>query len=155
MTSDTDLIEYLHDRVCEGSVILKVETDRTGDPQRYRIGIHATGESEHKEYVADDFREALEDAVSDHGEFLTENCLELWGELDQPPSEEVEAIVACLGDDAAQLRDENPEDERAGNMDEAASLLERLERANRQLHELGCKMYDELQALKSQSKVAP
>lgn len=40
--------------------------------------------------------------------------------------EEIEAVIACLGDDAAQLRDENPEDERADNMDHAATLLERL-----------------------------
>jgi hypothetical protein len=149
MTSDLDLIEYLHDRVCEGSVILAVETDRTGDPQRYRIGIRTFGVGEHKEYVASDFRQVLEDALSGHDEFLTENRLELWGELDQPPSEEVEAVVACLGDDAAQLREQNDEDERAANMDEAASLLIRLERANRQLHEMGCTMYAELERLRS------
>ena len=40
--------------------------------------------------------------------------------------EEIEAVIACLGDDAAQLRDENPEDERADNMDKAADLLGRL-----------------------------
>lgn len=37
--------------------------------------------------------------------------------------EDVEAVVACLGDDAAQLREENSEDERAANMDRAASIL--------------------------------
>lgn len=40
--------------------------------------------------------------------------------------EEIEAVIACLGDDAAALRDENPEDERAANMDRAAELLEAL-----------------------------
>lgn len=40
--------------------------------------------------------------------------------------EEIEAIVACLGDDAAALRADNPEDERAANMDAAAALIERL-----------------------------
>lgn len=42
--------------------------------------------------------------------------------------EEIESVVACLGDDAAALRDEtgNPEDERAANMDAAAALIERL-----------------------------
>lgn len=40
--------------------------------------------------------------------------------------EEIEAVIACLGDDAAQLRQENPEDERADNMDRAAELLGRL-----------------------------
>jgi hypothetical protein len=37
--------------------------------------------------------------------------------------EDVEAVAACLGDDAVQLRDENDEDERADNMDRAASML--------------------------------
>jgi hypothetical protein len=37
--------------------------------------------------------------------------------------EDVEAVAACLGDDAAQLREENDEDERAANMDRAASML--------------------------------
>ena len=37
--------------------------------------------------------------------------------------EEIEAVIACLGDDAAQLREENPEDERADNMECAAELL--------------------------------
>lgn len=36
---------------------------------------------------------------------------------------ELEEVIACLGDDAAQLREENPEDERAANMDRAAALL--------------------------------
>lgn len=34
-----------------------------------------------------------------------------------------EAVVACLGDDAAALRHENPEDERAANMETAARLI--------------------------------
>jgi hypothetical protein len=37
--------------------------------------------------------------------------------------DDIEAVISCLGDDAAQLRDENPEDERADNMDRAASML--------------------------------
>jgi hypothetical protein len=37
--------------------------------------------------------------------------------------EDVEAVADCLGDDAAQLRQENDEDERASNMDRAASML--------------------------------
>jgi hypothetical protein len=37
--------------------------------------------------------------------------------------EDVEAVADCLGDDAAQLREENDEDERADNMDRAASML--------------------------------
>ena len=37
--------------------------------------------------------------------------------------EDVEAVVACLGDDAAQLQQGNDEDERAANMDRAASML--------------------------------
>lgn len=153
MTSDTDLIENLHDRVCEGSVILQVETNRTGDPERYRVGIRALGEDEHKEYVASDFRAVLEDSLQGHDEFLTENQLELWGELAEPPTEEVETLIACLGDDAAQLREENDEDERAATMDDAAAMLARLERANRQLFELGQKMYAKLQATQPAAKL--
>jgi hypothetical protein len=37
--------------------------------------------------------------------------------------QDVEAVTACLGDDAAQLRQDNEEDERAANMDRAASML--------------------------------
>jgi hypothetical protein len=37
--------------------------------------------------------------------------------------DDIEAVISCLGDDAAQLRDENQEDERADNMDRAASML--------------------------------
>lgn len=40
--------------------------------------------------------------------------------------EEIDAVIACLGDDAAQLRQDNEEDERADNMDRAATLLQRL-----------------------------
>jgi hypothetical protein len=40
-------------------------------------------------------------------------------------SEELEAVIACLGDDAAALRDENPESEVADNMERAAELLSR------------------------------
>ena len=37
--------------------------------------------------------------------------------------EDIEAVAACLGDDAAQMRGDNDEDERASNMDRAASML--------------------------------
>ncbi|MGJ7523447.1 hypothetical protein ACSFA0_23405 [Variovorax sp. LT1P1] len=37
--------------------------------------------------------------------------------------QDTEAVIACLGDDAAALRNENPDDERAANMDRAAELL--------------------------------
>lgn len=40
--------------------------------------------------------------------------------------EELDAVIACLGDDAAGLREDNPEDERAANMDRAAELLGQL-----------------------------
>lgn len=52
--------------------------------------------------------------------------------------EKIEAVTACLGDDAATLRDRNPEDEMAANMDEAARLLSALARArlNKDLGEL-------------------
>lgn len=42
-------------------------------------------------------------------------------------AEGAEAIVACLGDDAAHLRLENPESEIAANMDAAAVLIEQLQ----------------------------
>lgn len=38
--------------------------------------------------------------------------------------DEIEEVIACLGDDAAQLRDKNPEDERADNMDRAACMVQ-------------------------------
>lgn len=43
-------------------------------------------------------------------------------EGDDEPSE-VETVIACLGDDAAMLRSENPESEVAENMDRASDLL--------------------------------
>jgi len=42
---------------------------------------------------------------------------------DQFDREDVVAVADCLGDDSAQLRQENDEDERADNMDRAASML--------------------------------
>jgi hypothetical protein len=48
------------------------------------------------------------------------------GETARPQTwdrDDIEAVISCLGDDAAQLRDENQEDERADNMDRAASML--------------------------------
>ena len=39
---------------------------------------------------------------------------------------EIEAVIACLGDDAAALREENPESEVAANMERAAELLSAL-----------------------------
>jgi len=48
------------------------------------------------------------------------------GQWTDEQREELEAVIACLGDDAAQLRETNPEDERADNMDRAATLLEQL-----------------------------
>lgn len=44
--------------------------------------------------------------------------------------EDIEAVIACLGDDAAQLRGDNPEDERADNMDRAATMLRELADSN-------------------------
>lgn len=48
----------------------------------------------------------------------------------------VDEVVACLGDDAAQLRDENQEDERADNMDRAASMLTAMVASLRELLDL-------------------
>jgi hypothetical protein len=42
---------------------------------------------------------------------------------DEEEHQELEAVIACLGDDAAKLRESNPEDEMASNMEEAARLL--------------------------------
>lgn len=151
MTSDTDYIEYLGSLVSEGRVLMAVQTNRTGDPERYRIGVLGLGESQHKEYVASDFREALRLALRDEDALPeSERCLDLTP-FDEPPDEEVQAVIACLGDDAAQLRDENPEDERAANMDEAADMLRRLSRANQQLFSHGEKMYAALTASPSQA----
>ncbi len=44
--------------------------------------------------------------------------------------EDIESVIACLGDDAAQLRDDNPDDERADNMDRAATMLRELADSN-------------------------
>lgn len=55
-----------------------------------------------------------------------EHILEAVGDITPDLPEDIEAIIACLGDDAAALRAENPECERAANMDAAAALIERL-----------------------------
>ncbi|WP_244102275.1 hypothetical protein [Burkholderia gladioli] len=44
------------------------------------------------------------------------------GAPEDEPSE-IEQVIVCLGDDAAQLRDANPDDEMADNMEAAARLL--------------------------------
>ena len=46
--------------------------------------------------------------------------------LPEAEIDELEAVIACLGDDAALLRRENPYCEMAANMDEAADMLEKL-----------------------------
>jgi hypothetical protein len=56
--------------------------------------------------------------------------------------EELSAIVACLQDDAAQLREENDEDERADNMVKAADALERFHKAAAELL-LSCDLADD------------
>lgn len=43
---------------------------------------------------------------------------------DEEEQQELDAVIACLGDDAAKLRETNPEDEMADNMDNAAHLLQ-------------------------------
>lgn len=40
--------------------------------------------------------------------------------------DEAEAVIACLGDDAAKLREANAECEIAANMEAAATMLEKL-----------------------------
>lgn len=44
--------------------------------------------------------------------------------MDEMIEMDLEAILACMGDDAATLRNENPEDEIADTLDLAAKLLE-------------------------------
>lgn len=61
-------------------------------------------------YTADQMRAAIEAAVAEA----------------RAVPEDIEAIVACLGDDAATLLDENPECEIAANMLAAAKALEAL-----------------------------
>jgi hypothetical protein len=46
--------------------------------------------------------------------------------LPEAEIDECEAVIACLGDDAALLRRENPDCEIAANMDAAADMLEKL-----------------------------
>ncbi len=58
--------------------------------------------------------------------------------------DDIEAVIACLGDDAAGLRDDNPEDERADNMDAAAATIRSL-----------CKQLDELRATPATVGAAP
>jgi hypothetical protein len=59
--------------------------------------------------------------VCKHGEDLQDACSACAEE-----HEEIEAVIACLGDDAAKLREKNPECEMAANMDRAAVLLAQL-----------------------------
>jgi hypothetical protein len=46
--------------------------------------------------------------------------------LPEAEIDECEAVIACLGDDAALLRRDNPDCEMAANMDAAADMLEKL-----------------------------
>lgn len=47
--------------------------------------------------------------------------------------EDTDAVIACLGDDAAKLREDNPECEIASNMEAAAALLDALRDEVREL----------------------
>ena len=49
--------------------------------------------------------------------------------LPEAAIDECEAVIACLGDDAALLRHDNPHCEIAANMDAAAGMLEKMRRA--------------------------
>jgi hypothetical protein len=49
--------------------------------------------------------------------------------LPEAEIDECEAVIACLGDDAALLRHDNPHCEIAANMDAAADMLEKMRRA--------------------------
>lgn len=75
--------------------------------------------------------------------------------------EELEAVIACLGDDAARLKDDNPEDERAANMVRAAELLQHfhpdrlIEAAQAKLRTAGTLTKDEANAYMAQSLFNP
>jgi hypothetical protein len=59
-------------------------------------------------------------------------CFDIWQAAQATPEiadEEIAAIHACLGDDAAVLRNANPDCEIAENMDKAADLIQRLAQA--------------------------
>ncbi len=49
--------------------------------------------------------------------------------LPEAEIDECEAVIACLGDDAALLRHDNPDCEIAANMEAAADMLEKMRRA--------------------------
>ena len=66
----------------------------------------------------------LIDASPKGGEHFQDRLAEIEGRpRPEPEVDEVEEVAACLGDDAAAMLDENPEDERALNMQRAAELL--------------------------------
>jgi hypothetical protein len=48
-------------------------------------------------------------------------------------AEDLEAVTSCLGDDAAALRDDNPECERAENMEIARDMLEEFQKVRQEL----------------------
>lgn len=56
----------------------------------------------------------------------------------RPLPENVEIVVSCLGDDAIKLREANPDDEMADNMDEAVRLLNGLAIAPAQAEQQAC-----------------
>jgi hypothetical protein len=82
----------------------------------------------------------MNQAQYDHAQFMATEGIGSEREDEELPSkprlidrEDIEAVIACLGDDAAQLHGENPEDERADNMLRAADLLGALAEANYQI----------------------
>lgn len=50
-------------------------------------------------------------------------------------AEDLETVTSCLGDDAAALRDDNPECERAANMELAREMLEEFQKVRAELLE--------------------
>ncbi|WP_186191073.1 hypothetical protein [Burkholderia gladioli] len=70
-----------------------------------------------EKYVAQEFALSLI-----HGDPSAAQAVAADGVSEDEPSE-IEQVIACLGDDAAKLRDANPDDEMADNMDAAARLL--------------------------------
>ena len=106
--------------------------------QRYRM---ASSHENHRNLYQDDtgpwvkiqdVERSLIDASPKGGsEHFQDRLAEIEGRpRPEPEVDEVEEVVACLGDDAAAMLDENPEDERALNMQRAAELLTELQAAS-------------------------
>lgn len=78
-------------------------------------------------YIAEDLKQ-IDASHKGGSEHFQDRLAEIEGRpRPEPEVDEVEEVAACLGDDAAAMLDENPEDERALNMQRAAELLTELQ----------------------------